>query len=398
MHVLVADKLPSVSIKRLEHSGFEVHYQPTLKKDELTEVIAKTSPEVLVVRSTRVLAEHINAGPSLGLIIRAGAGVTTIDLASCSSRGVYVANCPGKNAIAVAELTIGLALALDRQIADGVMDLRQHQWDKKRYAKGQGLHGRTLGLLGLGRIGLTVARLGQGLGMPIVAWSRSLSQAKARALGITRVDTPQEVAARAHVLSVHLAASDDTRGLVDQSVLDALHENAIFINTSRAEVVDEEALLARLNQGSLWAGLDVFSDEPSVKQGPWQHPLASHPRVYGTHHIGASTVQAQEAVGAEVCRIAEAFRETGRVENCVNLSEEPLKSVPLVVRHLDKVGVLAGVFTTLQSDGISVGTMENLIFQGNEAAVARIQLRGRPSRAAMDLMGKQKEILSISLL
>ena len=398
MRVLVADKLPLVSLQRLERSGFEVIADPTLKDASLSEKMADVIPEILVVRSTRVEADHLAASSKLAMVIRAGAGVNTIDLATSSSRGIYVANCPGKNAIAVAELTLGLALCIDRKIADGVADLRNHTWNKKKYSKGQGLHGRTLGLLGLGRIGLTVAGMAQSLGMNVVAWSRSLTEAKAKALGVARMDTPEQVAEQADVLSVHLAASPETKHLVNATVLDALKEEAIFINTSRADVVDEAALLKALNAGKLWAGLDVFSDEPAFKEGQWEHPLAVHPRVYGSHHIGASTVQAQEAVGSEVCRIAETFKDTGRVENCVNLSDAPNRTATLVVRHLDQVGVLAGVLTTLQSDGISVGKMENLIFQGNEAAVARINLRGRPSSAAMDLMAKQKAILSISLL
>ena len=269
---------------------------------------------------------------------------------------------------------------------------------EKKYAKGQGLHGRTLGLLGLGRIGQAVAQMGQSLGMNVVAWSRSLTEAEANALGIVRKETPEQVAEHADVLSVHLAATSETAHLVNASLFDAMKDDVIFINTSRSEVVDEAALLDALEAGKLWAGLDVYSDEPAVKEGEWEHPLAMHPRVYGTHHIGASTVQAQEAVGSEVCRIAEHFKSTGRVENCVNLSDAPNRTATLVVRHLDQVGVLAGVLTTLQSDGISVGKMENLIFQGNEAAVARINLRGRPSSAAMDLMAKQQAILSISLL
>jgi D-3-phosphoglycerate dehydrogenase len=398
MRVLVADSLADASISRFEQMGFEVVYQPALKGMTLMAAMLKEDPEILVVRSTEVLAAQIQAGQALSLVIRAGAGVNTIDLPNCSARGVYVANCPGKNAIAVAELVMGLILGIDRQLADCVADLRQGQWNKKRYASGRGLYGRTLGLLGLGRIGSAVAKLAGGMGMTVVAWSRSLTETEAQTMGLTRLNSPLAVAKASDVLSVHLSANPATKGLVGKDLIDALKDDAVFINTSRASVVDEQALLDRLNAGSLWAGLDVYSNEPSVKSGPWTHPLASHPRVYGTHHIGASTVQAQEAVGMEVCRIAQVFRDTGRVDNCVNLSEAVEKPVTLVVRHLDRVGVLATVLTTLQSDGISVGTMENLIFQGDEAAVARIQLRGHPSQAALALMRKHKEILSISLL
>lgn len=398
MRVLVADKLPSQTLERLTGAGFDVSDQPMLKGDDLVAAIGLVQPQVLVVRSTKVNAEMLRASDTLNLVVRGGAGVNTIDLDTCSTLGICVANCPGKNAIAVAELTLGLALALDRKICDNVIDLRAHKWNKKAYSTGRGLNGRTLGLLGLGRIGIEVAKLGQNLGMDVVAWSRSLTQDKAKALGIRAADTPEEVAKQSYVLSVHLAACDETRALVNASLLQHVPEGAIFLNTSRSEVVDEAALLARLNDGMLWAGLDVFSQEPATKEGEWTHPLAVHPRVYGTHHIGASTAQAQEAVGDEVCRIVETFRDRGRVLNCVNLSDMPQTPVTLVVRHLDRVGVLAGVLTTLQTDGISVGTMENLIFKGNEAAVARIQLRDTPSTSALELIQKQASILSISLL
>lgn len=397
MRILLADKIPKLSIERLQRGGFEVFNEPDVKAATLEQAIDRVDPEVLVVRSTQVKSSHLRVGGALALVVRGGAGVNTIDLKACSSLGICVANCPGKNAIAVAELTMGLALGLDRKIVDNALELKREHWNKKLFSGGRGLHGRTLGLLGLGRIGLEVARLGLAMGMDVVAWSRSLTREKASAHKIRYADSPSEVAAQSYVLSVHLAATEETRGLVDATLLESLAPGSLFINTSRFDVVDEEALLNRLDQQTLWAGLDVFSGEPAVKEGHWSHPLALHPRVYGTHHIGASTAQAQEAVGEEICRIVETFRDSGQIVNCVNLSQVPETPITLVVRHLDKVGVLARVLMTLKSDGISVGTMENLIFEGNTAAVARIHLRDRPSQAALDLINKEDAILSIVL-
>jgi D-3-phosphoglycerate dehydrogenase len=398
MRILVADKLPAASIDHLQRCNFEVVFEPQLKDHPLEEALAAHNPQILVVRSTRVTASHVNAAPGLALVIRAGAGVNTIDLPSCSAHGIYVANCPGKNAIAVAELTLGLMMAIDRSIPDNVRDLRAQTWNKKKYAKANGLHGQSLGLLGLGQIGRQVARRAQAMGMQVVAWSPSLNEEKCKEFGIQYAPTPLDVASNCQILSVHLALKEETRGLVDADLLDRLPNGATFINTSRAEVVEEEALLEALNAGRLRAGLDVFSGEPQTSPSQWEHPLASHPAVYGTHHIGASTQQAQEAIGSAVCDTATEFRDHGRVTNCVNLARKPVSNTRLIVRHLDRVGVLASVLSTLRSDGISVGTMENLIFEGNEAACARIQLRGRPSEAAISLMQKQPDILSVSLL
>lgn len=398
MRVLFADKLPDQARTRLAGNGFEVISEPALEGESLREAIERYDPTVLVVRSTRVQAEHIESGRSLSLIIRAGAGVNTIALDACSRAGVFVANCPGKNAVAVAELAMGLIIALDRHIADNVADLRAGQWNKGTYSKARGLAGRTLGVIGTGQIGCEVIARAKAFGMPVVAWSRSLTDEAAEALGVRRFDTPEEVARRADVLSVHVALTPATRGLVGASIIEALRPGAIFINTSRAEVVDEAALLAALDEKKLLAGLDVFSEEPSGKSGPFEHPLAKHPRVYGTHHIGASTDQAQEAVGDEVCRIVETFRATGRAPNVVNLAQRSNADHVLVVRHLDRVGVLASVLAALREESINVEEMENTIFDGAEAAVARLHVAGAPSSALIERIRGAEHVLAASVL
>lgn len=397
MRVLIADNLPDAARTRLAASGFLVHADAGLRDDTLTEALATHQPDVLIVRSTKVTAAHVAACPSLSLVVRGGAGVNTIDLAACSAAGVFVANCPGKNAVAVAELAFGLLLAVDRHLAVGDAELKAGRWNKGRFAKAEGLAGRTLGLLGTGSIGQAMIPRARAFGMEVVAWSRSLDEAGAAALGIRRLDGPEAVARAADVLSVHLALTPETRGLVGDAVLQALPHGAILLNTSRAEVVDGDALLRALDTRGLRAGLDVFPDEPGGKEAPFASAIAAHPQVVGSHHIGASTEQAQRAVADEACRIVEAFRDEGRVHNCVNRLIRSAATHRLVVRHRDQVGALAGVLRAVSEAGLNVQEMENLIFPGG-AAIARIQVAGAPPEGFAAGMADLPHVIHASLV
>src|SRR5262249_6209923 len=182
--------------------------------------------------------EMLEAG-RLSLVVRAGAGYNTIDVEAASARGIYVANCPGKNSVAVAELAFGLILALDRRIPDNASDLKRGAWNKKEYSKARGLFGSTLGLVGGGGMRKEMMPRARAFGMPVVAWSRSLAPERAQALGVERKATPEEVAAAADIVSVHVAAKPETKGLVGERFFAAMKPGASFVNTSRAEVVDQ---------------------------------------------------------------------------------------------------------------------------------------------------------------
>ncbi|HEX8845011.1 MAG TPA: NAD(P)-dependent oxidoreductase, partial [Pyrinomonadaceae bacterium] len=258
MHILIADKFEQSGRDGLAAIGCQVTFQPDLKDEALVEAIRTLNPDVLVVRSTKVNEAMLAAG-ALKLVVRAGAGYNTIDVAAASRRGIYVSNCPGKNSIAVAELAFALILALDRRVADNVIALRQGQWNKKEFSKARGLYGRTLGLIGTGRIGQEMIPRAHAFGMNVVAWSRSLTTERAAELGIERLDTPQAVARVADVVSVHLALKPETRSFVGADIFNSMKEGAIFINTSRGEVVDQGALREVLKTGRIRAGLDVFA-------------------------------------------------------------------------------------------------------------------------------------------
>ncbi len=372
MKVLVADKFERVGLEGLKALGVEVLSDPSLKDQALEEKIREYQPEILVVRSTKVTAPMVT-GPSLKLVIRAGAGVNTIDVEAATKNGVAVANCPGKNAIAVAELAFGLMLSIDRHIPECVGELRKGHWNKAAFSKARGLYGRTLGLIGLGNIAQEMVPRAQAFGMRVIAYSRWLSPDVAGALGIGRCESVDEVTERSGFVSVHVSLNPGTRGMIGKSFFDAMKPGAVFINTSRAEVVDTAALLAALDSKPIFAGLDVFEDEPATAEGTYEGPMKDHPHVYCTHHIGASTEQAQEAVAIETVRIVEAYVKSGAVLNEVNTAKSVPIAAVLAVRHDGKA--LAAVQRALAEMGLAAGEAEHVrIPQGliSKIAVDRV--------------------------
>jgi D-3-phosphoglycerate dehydrogenase len=398
MRVLIADKFEQSGRDGLQILGCDVVYEPDLKDEALVQAIKDQMPDVLVVRGTRVTESMLEAGP-IKLVVRAGAGYNTIDVAAASRRGIYVSNCPGKNAIAVAELAIALMLAVDRRVPDNVIALRRGEWNKKGFSKARGIYGRTLGLIGLGQIGLEMIPRALALGMSVVAWSRSLNQDRAAALGVEFKDSPVEVAKVADVLSVHVALNSETRNLINKEVFDALQPGSYFINTARGEVVDQQALIEAMRNRDIRAGLDVYASEPTSATGEFSDPIASEQNLYGTHHIGASTDQAQEAIAAETVRIVREYKQTGQVPNVVNLARQTPATHRLVVRHADRPGVLAGVLDALKAEHINVQEMENIVFDGAAAAVARINLDKAPSDQVLDQMkAGSADIIELNLI
>src|SRR5919201_1330716 len=202
MKVLIADKFEKVGVDGLKELGCVVVSRPDVTAEQLAEAIREIDPNILIVRGKKVNAAALEAGTSLELVIRAGAGVDTIDVPSASRLGIFVANCPGKNSVAVAELVMGLLLSCDRRIPDQVADLRAGSWNKGEYSKAHGLHGRTLGIVGVGQIGREIAARARAFGMRVVGWSRSLTHEEADRLGITYAHTPLEAARLCDVVSI----------------------------------------------------------------------------------------------------------------------------------------------------------------------------------------------------
>lgn len=398
MRVLIADKFEQSGRDGLQALGCEISYEPDAKDDALIEAIKREAPDVLVVRGTKVTEPMLDAGP-VKLVVRAGAGYNTIDVAAASKRGIYVSNCPGKNGIAVAELAFALLLAVDRRVADNVIALRHGKWNKKEFSKARGLFGRTLGLIGVGKIGQEMIPRARAFGMPVVAWSRSLTPERASMLGVELKESPKAVAADSDVVSVHLALNPETRNMLDADFFSVMRPGSYFINTARGEVVDQKALAEAMRTRGIRAGLDVYANEPTSSSGEFHDEIVKEEGLYGTHHIGASTDQAQEAIAAETVRIVKEFKETGKVPNVVNLARQTPATHRLVVRHLDKPGVLATVLDAIKAEQINVQEMENIVFEGAAAAVARINLDNAPTKDCLKkLEAGNADIIELDLL
>ncbi|WP_419927894.1 NAD(P)-dependent oxidoreductase [Candidatus Poriferisocius sp.] len=399
MRILFADSLAESAVERLRAGGDECVVDPSLTAESLPEHIAGF--DVLVVRSTKVTATALEAADRLGLVVRAGAGTNTIDADRAAELGIFVCNVPGRNAIAVAELAIGLMFAIDRHIAPATADLRSGDWNKQTYSEARGLFGSTLGIVGMGAIGLEVAQRAGACGLRVVTEvrndrTREVCRRMAD-IGVEEVPDRAALLATSDIVSLHVPGGEDTVGMVNAEFLAAMKPNAVLINTSRGEVVDEAALLAALDSTDIRAGLDVFANEPSGGVGQISSELARHPKVTATHHIGASTDQAQVAVAEGTADVIEAYR-NGEVLDCVNLERVPKRTATLSVRHHDRVGVLACVLQELSRRHVNVANMQNRIFSGSEAAVAIIEVAGDVDDDLLEVLHSIEHVICASVL
>jgi D-3-phosphoglycerate dehydrogenase len=258
-----------------------------------------------------------------------------------------------------------------------------------------------MGIIGLGSVGFAVAERAAAFGIHVQSLAKpgrsEYAVSRAEELAITMCDSTPDLLTSSDIVTLHVPSSPHTRLLVDDNFLRQMKRGAILLNTSRGDVVDERALLEALDAGAVRAGLDVFAEEPSSGKGPWDSPLARHPNVVATHHIGASTEQAQRAIAAGVTEIVDAFV-SGEARHCVNLDPGRLGSITLTVRHLDRVGVLAQVLDKLSTAGLNVEHMENRVFRGGEAAVAFIDVAGQASDDLLAALRETPHVLGVSMV
>lgn len=312
MKVLIADKFPDNHIKTLKDSGIEVVYEAKAGENDIPNLVKDA--EFIVVRSTNVNAAAINAGTNLKIVIRAGSGYNNIDVKAATEKGVAVANTPGKNSIAVAELAMGLIVSLDRKIPDNVKDFNNSVWNKAKYSKAEGLFGKTLGIIGVGNIGKEIAKRAQAFGMKVIGYD----VIKTEGIGIEYFDELEKLISTADVITLHVPANPQTKGMFNEKLFGLMKKGAMLINTSRADVIDEDALIKAVKEKGICAAVDVFKGEPEGKDGAVTSKLQNIDRIYVTHHIGASTEQAQDAVAEETVKIILEYKNSGNVLHCVN--------------------------------------------------------------------------------
>lgn len=394
MRVLIADRLSDGAASALESLGMEVKVSPELKSEDLATAISDS--DILIVRSTRVTAQTVEKASKLSLIIRAGAGVNTIDVEAANARGIYVSNCPGRNTDAVAELAIGLLISADRQIVNAATDLRKSLWKKKEYGKARGLKGRTLGIIGFGSIGKAVAKRARCLEMEVAAWSRSLTPEKANEFGVEYSPDIISLAHHSDAISIHVAYNSQTRHLINLPFLDAMKDGAILINTSRGEIVDTPALKEAIKKKKLRVGMDVFEHEPQTAEGQFGDQQLANV-VTATPHIGASTDQASEAIADEVIRIVKYFQETGVALNAVNIRRRSSATKSLIIRHHNRVGVIARVLNDLRNSYINVEEMTNTVFESSNTACCTLLLDSSPPAEILDGISRAKDIIAVTM-
>jgi D-3-phosphoglycerate dehydrogenase len=397
LKLLIADTLPPSHVETLHKIVGEVEYDPNLTDESLIDRIR--GARILVVRGTKVRAQAIEAGTDLELIVRAGAGTENIDMAAASAKGVYVTNCPDKNAAAVAELTFGLLLAVDRRIPEQNAALQERKWKKSAFQHADGLKGRAFGVVGVGSIGREVIKRAKSFDMRIIAWSRSLTDRRAAELGVSRASSVDELIQKCDIISLHIALTAETKHLISAERIALMKQGTIIVNTARGAVIDNVALAEALKKGRIRAGLDVYEREPAEGQGVFLDVLAGVPNWVGTHHVGASTMQAQRATADETVRIIEHYLMTGDVENCVNFAQETSATYELIIRHYDRIGVLTRILTDLRESRIGVHEVHNVIFEGANAAVAHIQIDTYPTSQVIErISGRKTEIISLRIV
>jgi D-3-phosphoglycerate dehydrogenase len=315
--VLVTDKLAEegLSILRAE-PGIEVVVNPALAKDHAALTAALQEADGIAIRSgTQLTAPVLEPQKRLKAIVRAGVGVDNIDVSAATRAGIVVMNTPGGNTISTAEHTLALLLALARNVPDAHASLKAGKWDRNRFT-GTQLEGKTLGIIGLGRVGQAVARRALGFGMSVVGFDPFFSADRALELGIESIGTLNDLWPRCDFLTLHTPLTAETRNLIDAAALARLKPNARIINCARGGLIDEPALIEALDSGRLaGAAFDVFDPEPP----PPDSPLLKHPKIIVTPHLGASTEEAQVAVSVEAARLLVDYLRRGQVHFAVNM-------------------------------------------------------------------------------
>jgi D-3-phosphoglycerate dehydrogenase len=379
--VLIADKLETAGIELLKAAGIDAETRLGLKGADLAAALREF--DAAIVRSQpKVTAEALEDPGKLRAIARAGVGVDNIDVAAATRRGIVVMNTPGGNTVSAAEHTVALMFAVARKVAAADAVMKAGGWDRNKFVGSQ-LAGKTLGVVGLGRIGREVARRAVGLDMTVVALDPFVTAAKAAELGLSTVNTLDELLPRVDFLTIHVPATAETKGLLGARELGLMKKTAVVLNVARGGIIDEQALADALKAGTIGgAGVDVFTAEPTTAD----QPLLTAPNVVLTPHLGASTVEAQENVAVEAAQLIADFLLKGQVANAVNAPSVDPRELAEVRPYVDlarRLGLLHAQLThgavrkaTLTYKGDLAGKKTRLLTAAFTAGLLEYRLRG----------------------
>ena len=372
--VLIADSISQRGVDELaRENALQVTIKTGLKEREVVELIPGFS--ALVVRSqTKVTAEILNAGDKLRVVGRAGVGVDNVDVEAATRRGVVVLNAPGGNTISTAEHAFSLLLSVARKIPQADANVRSKAWDKKNF-EGVELYNKTLGVIGMGRIGSELSRRAISFGMRVVAYDPFLSATRARSLQVELVDALDDLLAGADFISLHTPLTAETRHILDAARLRKTKRGVRIINCARGGLVDEAALAEALREGQVaGAALDVFETEPL----PADSPLRVAPNVVLTPHLGASTAEAQESVGIEIAQSIRAVLLEGTIRNAVNMPNLDAKTLAIIGPHLrfgEKLGKFLSQIAPKRAESLNIN-YSGKVNEVDTTAITRAALKG----------------------
>ncbi len=374
LKVLVADPIAERGIKELSAGGLlDVTVKTGLKEDQLLEIIGEFS--ALVVRSeTKVNAKVIEAATKLKVVGRAGVGVDNVDVEAATKRGIIVMNTPGGNTISTAEHAFSLMVSTARSIPQADASVKAGKWDRKSFI-GVELYGKTLAILGMGRIGTEIAKRALAFGMRVLAYDPYLSAGRARSLQVELVEKLDDILPQADFITMHMPLTPETTHMLNVPRLAITKKGARIVNCARGGLIDEAALLAALESKHIAAAaLDVFENEPL----PADSPLRSAPNLIFTPHLGASTAEAQEGVGIEVAQQIRAALLEGEIRNAVNMPSIDAKTLAIIGPHLDlgeRLGRFLSQISAKRCDGLNIN-FSGKINEVDTTAITRSILKG----------------------
>src|SRR6058998_1473206 len=372
--VLVADSISKSGIDELSRDGaLDVTIKTGLNETELVDQIPEFS--ALIVRSqTRITADILNAGAKLRVVGRAGVGVDNVDVETATRRGIIVLNAPGGNTVSTAEHAFSLLLSVARKIPQADANVRGNKWDKKNF-EGVELYNKTLGIIGMGRIGSELSRRAIAFGMRVVAYDPYLSATRARSLQVELVDELDDLLTGADFVSLHTPLTAETRHILGAARLRKTRRGVRIINCARGGLIDEAALAQALREGQVaGAALDVFEIEPL----PADSPLRGAPNVILTPHLGASTAEAQESVGIEIAQSIRAVLLEGTIRNAVNMPNLDAKTLAIIGPHLrfgEKLGKFLSQIAPKRAESLNIN-YSGKVNEVDTTAITRAVLKG----------------------